>query len=347
MNYNANAGRIPSQKTGHRKQKYVTDPSTSNLYPPIYNPYNQPMPGPNMYDGMQNPSAPYPPQQQATQGFNHGGYGYDTQPPPPYDQNFSIPSQLMANPMVTGMAMQYGQALMGSGKQFMNKELQKYDIVSRLKYYFAVDTSYVRRKLALLFFPFTHSDWSVKYDQDQPVQPRFAINAPDLYIPTMAYLTYVLISGLVLGMQNRFTPEILGIQASSALAWMVFEILVELVVLYLMNIQTSLRTLDLVAFSGYKYVGIIFAVFVSLAFQKLGYYIALFYFSVTLIIFLLRTLKIRLLPGGGARRDPYSEGGGTVGTNRGKLYLLFVAGIQPLLMWWLSAHIVIAPVPKT
>lgn len=47
-------------------------------------------------------------------------------------------------------------------------------------------------------------DWSVKYEQDGPVQPRFEINAPDLYIPTMAYVTYVLVAGLVLGMQDRY-----------------------------------------------------------------------------------------------------------------------------------------------
>jgi hypothetical protein len=42
-------------------------------------------------------------------------------------------------------------------------------------------------------------DWSLKYDQDNPVQPRYDLNAPDLYIPTMAYITYVVLAGLVLG----------------------------------------------------------------------------------------------------------------------------------------------------
>lgn len=43
-------------------------------------------------------------------------------------------------------------------------------------------------------------DWSIKYEQDNPVQPRYEINAPDLYIPVMAYVTYVVVAGLVLGM---------------------------------------------------------------------------------------------------------------------------------------------------
>ena len=26
-------------------------------------------------------------------------------------------------------------------------------------------------------------DWSIKYNKDEPVAPRYEINAPDLYIP--------------------------------------------------------------------------------------------------------------------------------------------------------------------
>ena len=36
-------------------------------------------------------------------------------------------------------------------------QLEKYVSTTKLKYYFAVDTSYVGKKLALIIFPFTHS----------------------------------------------------------------------------------------------------------------------------------------------------------------------------------------------
>lgn len=75
----------------------------------------------------------------------------------PMDQGFSIPSQFLNEPLVANVAMQYGQALVGSGKQLVDRELEKYVPISRLKYYFAVDTGYVSKKLGLLFFPFTHS----------------------------------------------------------------------------------------------------------------------------------------------------------------------------------------------
>lgn len=45
---------------------------------------------------------------------------------------------------------------MGSGKEYVDKGFKKFVPVTRLKYYFAVDTAYVYKKLALIFFPFAH-----------------------------------------------------------------------------------------------------------------------------------------------------------------------------------------------
>lgn len=42
-------------------------------------------------------------------------------------------------------------------------------------------------------------EWMVKYDQNTPVQPRDDLNAPDLYIPSMGYVSYVLLAGFLLG----------------------------------------------------------------------------------------------------------------------------------------------------
>lgn len=95
----------------------------------------------------------------------------------------------------------------------------------------------------------------MRYNPEEPLQPRYEVNAPDLYIPVMAFVTYVLISGISLGLENRFSPEMLGIQASSVIIWAVMEVLAMWVTLYVLNIQTPLKVLDLFAFSSYKYVG--------------------------------------------------------------------------------------------
>ena len=56
------------------------------------------------------------------------------------------------------------------------------------------------------------------------MQPKYDTNAPDLYIPSMAYLTYVLLVGYVLGLRNAFSPDALAATASSALVWLVLEL---------------------------------------------------------------------------------------------------------------------------
>lgn len=355
MNYNASAAgsNYPMQKPVRKLHKrpveapgiettgYAPPPMQPQFNPP-YNQHYPPggVPQNNAMPNYPHMNVPFHPSS-VPMGSYAGGY-----PNVPGGMPGPPGSAFLSDPLVTNVAMQYGSALVGSGKQLVDREFEKYVPVTRLKYYFAVDTAYVLRKLKLLFFPFTHSDWSVKYEQNEPVQPRYEVNAPDLYIPTMAYVTYVLVAGLVLGTQNRFTPEILGIQASSALAWTIAEILVELVTLYVTNIQTNLKTLDLLAFAGYKFVGIIFAVLVSLIFLKTGYYFALAYSSLALAFFLMRTLKWQVLADIESVQQPSPTNYGSpvdsraIGHKRRLYFLVSVAGIQPVLMWWLSSHLI-------
>lgn len=69
---------------------------------------------------------------------------------------------------------------------------------------------------------------------------------------------YLLFLGLILGKDGQFSPELLSVQASRVLAWEVIVVAMEMLGLYVTNIQSSLRTLDLTAYSGYKYFGCVF-----------------------------------------------------------------------------------------
>ncbi|KAJ8307987.1 hypothetical protein KUTeg_012861 [Tegillarca granosa] len=274
-------------------------------------------PKPQLFEDTSMQQGPPPPQQ-------YGQYG---QPPPGsgYDQpGFGIPgmqfpgSQFMNDPMAN-MAMQYGTSLAGQGTEYVHKNIEKYVSSSKLKYYFAVDTSYVGKKLGLLLFPYTHSDWSIKYNQDEPVAPRYEINAPDLYIPVMAFVTYILVAGVVLGTQSRFTPEQLGIQASSALVWLIIELIMLLLSLYVMNLNTNLKYLDFISYCGYKFVGMIFCLLSGLLFQSSGYYA-------------IKTLRVQILPQ--AEADGYARG-----SKRSLYLILCISLFQPVMMWWLTSHI--------
>ncbi|XP_077995386.1 protein YIF1B-A-like isoform X2 [Glandiceps talaboti] len=274
-----------------------------------------------------------------------------TQPPPQaqYEGNvgYSAPMGSMAggsfgggmagqqvlNDPMANMAVQYGASLAGQAGHMMEQNVDRFVSMSKLKYYFAVDTTYVGKKLALLCFPFTHQHWAIHYNnQDEPVAPRYEINAPDLYIPIMSFVTYLLVAGYVLGTQNRFDPEQLGVQASSSLIWLIIEIGIILLTLYVMNIPSQIRYLDLIAFCGYKYVGMIIVLLAGLCFRSLGFYIALLYTATCIVFFLVRTLRLLILPEG----QPNSV---VHGRKRGTYLLLFVAAIQPVFMYWLTSHI--------
>ncbi|KFM60161.1 Protein YIF1B-A, partial [Stegodyphus mimosarum] len=293
--------------------------------PPEYS-YGQFNPGPQLFDDTSGGFAPqYPPG--SAPGMNTSGW----------DQTYSHPSfpgqQLLTDPMAS-MAMQYGQTIAGQGKIIVEEKLEKYVSLSKMKYYFAVDTGYVTKKIGLLFFPFTHKDWAVHFNnQNEPIAPRYDVNAPDLYIPSMAFVTYILIAGYILGSQNRFSPEQLGIQASSALGWSLVEIALLFLALYVLNASSSIKVFDLIAFCSYKYVCMVAALLASLGFKSLGYFVTLGYCSISLGFFLIRTLRVLILPK--TTSDHYSSSG-----RQSSYLLLGICIIQPILMYILTKHLV-------
>ncbi|XP_072551046.1 protein YIF1B isoform X2 [Salminus brasiliensis] len=262
-------------------------------------------------------------------GHNSGHGGVDKGPTAYAGQT------LLSDPM-SNLAMAYGSSLASQGKEMMDKNLDRFIPISKLKYYFAVDTVYVGKKLGLLVFPYMHENWEVSYQQDTPVAPRFDVNAPDLYIPAMAFITYILVAGLALGTQNRFSPEILGMQASSALVWLIIEVLAVLLSLYLVTVNTDLTTIDLVAISGYKYVGMIVGVLAGLLFGKTGYYLSLLWCCASIFVFMIRTLRLKILS------EAAAEGVLVRGAkNQLRMYLtMAIAAAQPVFMYWLTFHLV-------
>lgn len=73
--------------------------------------------------------------------------------------------------------------------------------------------SYVLQKILLILFPFRHKSWQRlvahtamdgKANEETFSPPRDDINAPDLYIPAMAFVTYVLLVGLSSGVKSKY-----------------------------------------------------------------------------------------------------------------------------------------------
>uniref|UniRef100_A0A8C2W0G2 Protein YIF1 n=1 Tax=Chinchilla lanigera TaxID=34839 RepID=A0A8C2W0G2_CHILA len=204
------------------------------------------------------------------------GLGYPASSP-------SSQAAFLADP-VSNMAMAYGSSLAAQGKELVDKNIDRFIPVTKLKYYFAVDTVYVGKKLGLLVFPYLHQDWEVQYQQDTPVAPRFDVNAPDLYIPAMAFITYILVAGLALGTQDSMIGGVL----------------------------------------------------MGLLFGKTGYYLVLGWCCVSIFVFMIRTLRLKILAEAAAEGVPVRGA-----RNQLRMYLtMAVAAAQPLLMYWLTFHLV-------
>jgi protein transport protein YIF1 len=179
------------------------------------------------------------------------------------------------------MGIQVGQHAMKAGQDYIEGNINRYISVPALKHYFNVSNSYVVRKLLLVLFPWRHKPWlrqqarmttsstdaSGQISQQQYtfnyLPPRDDLNSPDMYIPIMAFITYILLSTVLAGMRGSFHPELLGSTTSTALGVVIFEIVVLKIAMYLLSITNDSQLLDLVAYSGYKFVGVIVTLFLA------------------------------------------------------------------------------------
>jgi len=191
-----------------------------------------------------------------------------------------------------------GNHLMFTGKQLVNDNFGRFMTLAPLKYYFNVNNSYVINKVRLAMCPFFHKQWKRRIirvgEVDSYAFPREDINAPDLYIPTMAFVTYILLVGFIFGTVAQFTPELLGITASKGLAIMALEVMVVKTMFYLFNCG-GVSLLDLTAYSGYKFAGLVVNI---LAGQIVGgylYFLTTIYFGIAIGFFMMRTLKLVLV----------------------------------------------------
>ena len=84
-----------------------------------------------------------------------------------------------------------------------------------------------------------------------------------MYIPVMAFVTYILLSTLLAGLRGAFHPEVMGLTATTAFAIVAVEILGLKFGTYILSISNDSQLLDLVAYSGYKFVGVIVTLVVA------------------------------------------------------------------------------------
>ncbi|KAG9150294.1 hypothetical protein Leryth_017604 [Lithospermum erythrorhizon] len=149
---------------------------------------------------------------------NLGGQAGGARPP----QNNVQPSPFgnafySAGPgLIKGGFSAYGEKILGSSSEYVQSNISRW--FSDPQYYFQVNDQYVRNKLKLVIFPFFQRGHWTRITE--PVggrlsykPPIYDINAPDLYIPFMAFGTYVVLAGSSLGLNGGGEAPFLDIVA--------------------------------------------------------------------------------------------------------------------------------------
>ncbi|KAL8741766.1 MAG: hypothetical protein Q9190_005667 [Brigantiaea leucoxantha] len=310
--------------------------------------------------------SPPPPQ---SQGSNYGSpYGGNQMggggPTSTGGGSFAPAFGGIMNDQTAQMGFQVGKSAVMAGQEYMEHNLNRYVSIPALKHYFNVSTSYVLRKLLLVLFPWRHKPWS-RDQRPSPASsqaptpnaaasspysyyflpPRDDLNAPDMYIPVMAFVTYILLSTLLAGLRGAFHPEVMGLTATAAFAVVMVEILGLKFGTYVLSISNDSQLLDLVAYSGYKFVGVIVTLVVSEILNQgqgtggwAGWTVFLYTFLAN-AFFLLRSLKYVLLPDSSGS-TPAGSGMHTVARSqrnrRTQFLFLYSYVVQFVFMWILS-----------
>lgn len=128
-------------------------------------------------------------------------------------------------------------------------------------------------------------DWKRKsagYDfNNQELTPTGDVQAPDLYIPTMFFVTFILLTGFYLGSSNHsLEPDTLGyIYTKSMFLWLLETIVLKGCFYFLglgSNTQATPPFFELLSYTGYKFVPLCFIVLAQYLFGTLISYIVLF-----------------------------------------------------------------------
>ena len=154
---------------------------------------------------------------------------------------------------------------------------------------FAVDDSYVIKKLGFILFPFAHRRWHGSHED-----PKENVVQPDLYLPLMSFMTYVLVAGYMLGLKDKFTPEQLGMLSSSALGCLTLEVVLMVVLFNIFNVKTWYSFMHYIAFCGYKFIPIIGAMLLGIFFKNIGYYSTIGYATLALGYYLMKSFHVAI-----------------------------------------------------
>jgi hypothetical protein len=118
-------------------------------------------------------------------------------------------------------------------------------------------------------------------------------NAPDLYLPSMTLITYVLLCAICYGGAGQFSPEVIPDVTTKCFLTQLLEVLAIRVGFYMM--QAPVAFLDLFSYTGYKYLGLCVNLLVGMMASQLeygtkAYYVSFCWTATAAAYFMLKTM---------------------------------------------------------
>ncbi|EEA05051.1 Hrf1 family protein [Cryptosporidium muris RN66] len=176
--------------------------------------------------------------------------------------------------------------------------------IALLRRHFAVSHEYVARKLFLLVCPFAalatrqgrehiFSASSISPQSDSQECSYLPTLFPDLYIPLMSLITYILAVGVIHGAYGHFHPQLLGSTATFASALMFAEVTLIQFCSYIFSGRIQ-SILEIISALGYKYVSTVLCYIIILitgGIKSNLFWIASLYLSISTVIVIYLTLS--------------------------------------------------------
>lgn len=298
---------------------------------------------------------PMAPSMEHGQSSHHHGHNLPQQQP-------HLPSRSVGHPATHGVpgaaldwgdmnevAKQYPMAQMGlqMGNLFVQKRMagmMSWFRLHNLRPYFHVSNVYVLRKLQILMLPFLvknfrrsrrkiavanpETDGLEQVEQfDTPVSDP---NAPDLYIPLMSLITYILLLGFSHAQVSQFKPEVLGVTTSSAMLLLLLEVAIIKVGFWLIG-EDCPTYIDLFALLAYRFVGLILTVVMGLVGGSLAMVIAFCYCSFATAFFVVRSLTASTAPTIEVHQQAYGMPSPQASSSKRRKLLILGTGVLSLL----------------
>jgi len=235
---------------------------------------------------------------------------------------------MTGNPL-TQIGLDYAGNFLANNVQQTNMSSYFFD----LKTYFDVTTPFVGDKIKLVLYPFAYKHWSRKKKPGTEIYMTGKdgdIFAPDLYIPLMGFVTYVLLYAFIVGITSTFSPEVLATTSSQ-----LFIILFLEVVLFKSGCFFLIppnadgpRLFDLIAYCGYIVVGSILSMISGFFGGRIAHISVSLITGFCMCVFMVRTVQMIL-----KESNTYAPAS-SVSRN---YFVAFMGVLQILLCVWLSS----------